>query len=158
MSQIRSSEQIALSEATYLAGYLERSGSLSIYTQQSTNEPFQSPTIVSAGIRVRLRDSDPAALNLVVQRFGGKVQRQGNVYHWTASNARAASLLETIQPFLRRGNRRILVSQLLAFHAFMGRKRRRAKLLQQPLSLSLDDLEEIAAYRQALRVLKGRPG
>lgn len=142
-------------EMNYLAGYLERSGSLSIYTQKSTGEPLRPPTIVSAGIRVRLRDSDPATLNLVARHFGGKVRQRGNSYYWTAVNARAANLLNQVRPFLHRGTRKVLVDQLLEFHAFMGRKRRRAKLLRQPLGLSPDDLVEIAIYQRTLRALKG---
>lgn len=154
--QVNPNEQIDPGEAAYLAGYLERSGSLSIYTQKAVNQFATATTkiIISAGIRIRLRDPDSAALTLCASRFGGKVHRRGQFHFWTAVNTRAAQLLKGVYPFLRRGTRRILVNQLLEFHVFMSRKRKSAKLLRQPLNLSEDDRNEILFYQETIRALK----
>ncbi len=140
--------------AAYLAGYLERGGTIRIYVNQPRDEKFPPvietsrgdvSIIESAGIYVRVRATDMTVLRLLKELFDGKLTRG----QWQGWNEDAAVLLRAILPYLRTGKRKAVMQLVLDFHAFIERKREWATA--SALFFTAEDVEVIGQYEAALR-------
>lgn len=138
--------------AAYLAGYLERGGTVRIYVNRGRDnapeiETVQGNTapIESAGIFVRVKASDMTVLRMLKRSFGGNLTKG----QWQGWNEDAARLLEVILPYLKTGKRKAVVNLALEFHEFMEGKRRRA--MESSLVFTVEDVEAVVRYKEALK-------
>lgn len=142
--------------AAYLAGYFERAGFFRIYVKERPAYPGATRKVPgSAGIHLRVRDSDPGALRLLEQTFGGKVRPEGNGYVWMTWNQTAVDVLTAIQPHLRRGKRRALAKLLIGFYEVLkASKLQPRSSIDVALGLPKELMEQIKVYKMALSQLR----